>query len=169
MKFNKLYKKGSTFDLMYGIVVLFIAGITFLIAINVWDQIYNRSSLPTNNPTAKMYLDNFDRYTISWSFDFILVMGFVGFFVGAVILAAFARHHPILAWFNILIIFIIIIISVPLSNSYENLTEQGSLASTSSRISIFNFLMENLTMLTIIFGAFLILAMFAFKSEVTAI
>ncbi len=165
MVFNN--KKGSTTDLLIALVILFVAGIVMLIASSFWGSIRD-SDLGTLLPDGKYVIDDFDKFGV-WTFDFILIMAFIGFFVGSVILAAFAKHHPLVAWINVLIMVILVMISVPISNGYTDVVNSNALVGESGTIGIFNFMMANLPFLTIIFGAFLLLAMFAFKSEVTAI
>lgn len=138
-----------------------------LVASAFWGSIRD-SALPESLPVGRYVIDDFGSFGI-WTFDFIMIMAFVGFFVGAVILAAFARHHPLIAWVNVLILMVLIMVSVQISNGYTSVVESSSLIGESGTLTIFNFLMQNLPFLTIIFGAFLLLAMFAFKSEVTAI
>lgn len=160
-------KKGSVFDILLGMVVLMVAGSFMLVLINVWGDIRD-SGIQESLPAGGGVVNDFDQFAV-WTWEFGLIMMMIGFYGGAVILAAFARHHPLLAWVNILILIILILVSVPLSNGYEELVSNSALSEEAARLDVFNFLMTNLTLLTIIFAAFLILAMFAFKSEVSAI
>ena len=160
-------KKGSTFDILLGLVVLMVGGVFILVLMNFYGQIRD-SGIKDALPEGRATLDDFDAHTV-WTFDFMLVMMFVAFFGGAVILAAFARHHPLLAWVNILILIILVMVSVPISNGYTSLVTENSLSAEAGKIGVFNLIMANLPMLTIIFAAFLVLAMFAFKSEVGTI
>ncbi len=160
-------KRGSTTDLLVGLVILFVAGIVMLITATFWGSIRD-SDLTTLLPNGKYVVDDFGSFGV-WTFDFIMIMAFIGFFVGSIILAAFASHHPLVAWINVLIMVILVMISVPISNGYTDVVNSNALVGESGTLTIFNFLMANLPFLTIIFGAFLLLAMFAFKSKVGAI
>lgn len=164
---KRLGKKGSVFDTLIAIVVIFGAGVAILIVLTVWNKISN-SGLTQTLPFGGSVITNFNSYTL-WTYDFMLIMLFLGFFGGSIVLAAFARHHPVLAFMNILVLIVLCIISVPLSNNYQTVFNSGELSVVAGNLTGFGLIMKFLPILTIGFSIFLLLAMFAFKSEVNAI
>lgn len=163
---RKMHKKGSIIDMFVGIALIFIVGIGFLIGAKLFGA-FRQSSL-MDDPDMKAKLDDYETYG-SWTFDFVPIMAFMAFYVGAIVLAVFARHHPIFAYINILLLIALFLISVPLSNSYTQVATDGGLGSDAYRLGVFGTIMDYLPTITIIFAVFLILAMFAFKSGVSPI
>lgn len=85
----------------------------------------------------------------------------VGFAIATMIMAYFSVEHPSLIFIFIMIVVGTLILSVYVSNAYENLLSNNVLGSTLNGFTAFNFIMSHLSMWVTVIGLFGIVLMIA--------
>lgn len=160
-------KKGSTIDFIVFLAIGFAAVVSLLVVMQLWSGI-SGAMKSSGDPILSANADNFNSYT-RWTFDFGGAFFLLGGFIGAILLAIFARHHPVFAWFNVLLMIVLFLVSVPLSNHYHEVFTSDSLADASASMQITGLLMDNLPILVAVLNFILLLVMFGFKSQVSAV
>lgn len=121
-------------------------------------------------------IDKFDEKNVSSQYNRqagyaldALATGFsliiVGLFLGAAILAYFLTEHPIFAFFSIILLVVMIIISAIISNVFESFSSSSVFTSQTSQYTILTEIMSKLPIITLILGSIIIIAMFAKSRE----
>lgn len=91
----------------------------------------------------------------------IWLVVFGGLLLGLFATSFFIRTHPIFVPIFIILLIVAIVIAVPLSNSYEALSENASLSGAAQQQGAIVFLMSNLPVTTFIIGLLSLLLSFA--------
>ena len=146
-------KKGLAVELTYLMVILFFLAISLVAVVFVNDQIGNviNSNAELNStsaaPSIISALDTINESTVNNSFAFIL-----GAMILSIVITAFlSRIHP--AWFFVFLLLtgINIIVAAPLSNIYEEILANPTIAaSVAADQTAINFAMENLITIIIV-------------------
>jgi len=169
MKLRKICgnKKASTLDNIFLLVKIFGFAFFVLIMFLIWaefttdrlnSELWDKSSIGSsirNNTTVA--IDNM---------DWIFLVAYFGLHIGIIILAYMLRSHPVVYIAGIFIIIILIMISAPLSNVWNEVLTESVFSSTVSKVSKTSFIMDRLPLFECIFGFITLLAFAAFaKSE----
>ena len=142
-------KKGSLQDILFIGVVLLFAGIVILIGFKVTseinDQIQSNDVVEARGKAAATTLTNFYPGVIDNSFLFLTI----ALSIGALVLAALVRIHPIFIPIFIIALIFIILVSGILSNIYQEMAEEPGLISQADDLT---FISKILTFLPLIVG-----------------
>ena len=125
-------KKGSAMDLLIiGVVLLFfgvVALIGFRVTSGINDQIQSMDVFPTNAKTASTTLTGHYSGVIDNSFLLLTI----GLAIGAFVLAALVRVHPIFIPLFFLALILIIFFSGIFSNIYQEMETDSGIIETDS-------------------------------------
>lgn len=164
MNFNKKFnKKGSAFDVIYILVVVFIFIVITLIAFKVYNEWSEGGATKINNPTSNIATAKVG--TAITSLD--MVFGFlIGMLIILVIISAFTIDtHPAFFVVTLILLIIAIILAVAFSNIYETISQE-KLPTEAASFPIANYLMGNLPMIALIAIIIVAIVLYAkFKSE----
>ena len=90
---------------------------------------------------------------------------FGGLTLGLFATSFFIRTHPIFVPIFVLLLIIAILVAVPLSNAYEELSNNAELSGAAAQQSLIGFLMINLPLTTFILGLLSLIITFAKPGE----
>lgn len=160
-------KKGMIGAIVFVILAFAVGVVTvllYMIANVTADELYaNAPSLQeslSSNVSEVMH-DTFGRYVSALeSLKWITVMLLIGMALATILAAFFVRVHKIFLVLYVLFVIVAVIISVPLSNTYEDLTEQADLAPYFEGFVGQNFIFEYLPYWVTIIGMFSGIIMF---------
>ena len=93
------------------------------------------------------------------SFDYIIPLGFIGVFIGSIILAFSIPANPSLFWINVLLLFVLVILSVPLANTAEDLSNNADFDDANKDLGITYWWMSKLPLISTLFSAILFIVM----------
>lgn len=119
-------KKAATLDNFYVIIQFFAVAIFLLVMFKVW----------TSLTTAQMDTDLWDKSSIGQTiksntqrafnqWDWIFVMVYFGLHLGVVVLAFMLRSHPIVLVGGIMLALVLVMVAVPLSNTWEEISRDS--------------------------------------------
>lgn len=95
------------------------------------------------------------------TFPVIWLLVFSGLMLGVFATAWFSPSHPIFFPFFVILLIVSVLVSIPLSNAYEELANQAVLQSTSIQQAAINFIMGNLPVVALILGIIVMILSFA--------
>jgi len=156
-----LNKKGSLFDFIQIIPIIFVALVIIVTTIFMF-QTLNSSGAFAATPEAQQIIDNFQDDAIP-TFDFITLAALVGMFLGSIILAFAQQTNPALFWINILLLGVLVIFSVALSNAYEAIEGITALAGATAQLSVSSYVFSKLPIISTIYGIVMIVVMLGVK------
>lgn len=145
----KMNKKGFLIELLALIVV----GIVVLIFFALWKYGINLVNTELLNFPSENNATNITDVTqktfgyYNSALDQLSILGFLiifGFAMATLITAYFSRQHPIIMFVYFMILVILIIFSIYVSNSYEDLLNNEILGSTLTSFSVGNHIMLHL-------------------------
>jgi len=153
-------KKGGLTDLfifmVVGIIIIFISGIFIYMGGKASDQLHETMDgmdLPSGQNTTQVLNDTFDQVpatynALYWISLFLIVGMIISIFIGSYLVTT----KPVFFVPYIFITIIATIVSVGLSNAYESVIENTTVASTFAGFTGSNFIMLNLPMWIAIIG-----------------
>jgi len=160
-KFN-MDKRGASVDSFWVMVSFMVLVIFFLAILLFWlgiknldDEFWDKSSVGSE---IKQNTQNFIN-----TFDFILAITYFGLHLGIIAMAYLLRTHPVIYVVSIVLVAILALVAAPLSNAYEDLKDNGDLATVSVDIPVTNFIMSQLPKFEIIWGILTVIVMFGFS------
>ena len=150
-------KKGSL-DNIFAVVAFFLLIIFFIAIMTFWNGIKNETfwdiSSTSNNVRGHMN-------TASDGLDYILLCAWIGIHLGILVMAFLLRTHPVIYVFEIFIILLLVIISVPISNAYEELRTDSEISEAIASFPISNFIMDQLPKFEMLWAFMSAVALFA--------
>lgn len=149
MKLRRLHKKAASLDNFYIMIQIFAFGIFILVMFKLWG-IVSGMSLFTDTTQGTQVKNS--AQVVFDNLDFFCLMVFFALHLGILILAYFLRTHPVVMVASILLVIILVIISVPLSNTWETLHGDITLGTYVGNIPKFDFIMLHLPMFELVFG-----------------
>jgi len=161
-KTKKINKRASITDLIYIAMLLFAFAFFVLIGYKIMDtfntEIVGGNIADTHGKNASVNLLAHYPGAIDNSFLFLAI----GLGVGAMVLAAMVRIHPIFLVLYLILLVFIIYISGILSNIYEEAASQATLSTLANNLTNISNIMTYLPLIVGVFGS--ILAIIMYKS-----
>ncbi len=154
-------QRGDFTGLIYLIVSIFAFGIFLLIVGYIAPQISN-GMLEKLGSTQEIN-DTFQATTnvAENTLTTLWMILFGGLVLGLFATAYFIPTHPIFVPVFGLLLIVAITISVPLSNAYEELSNQATLSTAAAQQGLVGFLLTNLPLMTLIIGLIVLVITFA--------
>lgn len=161
-----LGKRGSIQDILYIMVGLFILSMVILVVYKVSDEINTEfqanSDLPDRSKSSHQQITNMFPGVIDNSFLFITVF----LSIGALVLAAMVRIHPIFIPIFIMAWIFLIFFSAIFSNAYQEMAANAEFAALASNMTFMHQVMTTLPFVIGIIGALLAIVMYkAYRGE----
>jgi len=95
--------------------------------------------------------------------DWIFLVAYFGLHIGIIVLAYMLRSHPVVYIAGIFIIIILIMVSAPLSNVWNEILEENVFSTTITKVPKTDFIMDRLPLFECVFGFITLLAFAAFS------
>jgi len=156
-----MHKKGSPTDLAFIIVFIFMFAVGSILGVYVFRSI-NASSPFSSSTEAQNIMDNWDDKSIL--FDRMALFLMVGMAIAGILASFLTRTHPAFLFIGILIWIIMMILSVVFSNAYEEISTP--LASETSDFVVSSFIMNNLPLFILIYGALLLIIFYSANRDI---
>lgn len=155
-------KRAATLD-NFWIMIQFFGFVIFLLVIYVvWGAFSGTDDINTNvweassiGPSIK---NNAQVAFDNW--DWITVLVYFGTHIGVLVLAFLLKTHPVVYVAGILLIVILVMVSVPLSNAYQDTLTNDDFATAVTNIPKTDFIMKHFPTFEMIWG-FITLIVFA--------
>ena len=141
------HKKGSAFDIIYILIVLFMIMIVTLVAVKIYNEWAKEAPTKLKSGTSNMALEKTsDAFgALDLAFGFL-----VGILLVLVIISAFTIDtHPAFFVVTLILLIIALILAVAFSNIYETIATE-KMEDEASGFPIGNFLMSKLPLVALI-------------------
>lgn len=168
MKLGKIKgnKKGSVEDLLYVGVALFIMAVVILVCFRISTSLNTEfqasDKVDTYGKSAHQQITNLYPGIVDNSFLFLTVI----LSIGALILAALVRVHPIFLPIYLLAWMFVIFLCAVFSNAYQEMAANADLAPLAAQMTYMNQVMTTLPFIVGIVGALLAIVMYkAYKGD----
>jgi len=165
MKLRK-NKKGSTLDNLLVLMKIFGFSLFVLIMFLIWDK-FTSSEMNSelwDKTTEGQHIRENTEVAIN-NLDWIFLVAYFGLHIGIIVLAYFLRSHPIVYVAGIFIIIILIMVSAPLSNEWNNILTETEFADVITKVPKTDFIMDKLPIFETIFSFFTLIALAAFARQ----
>jgi len=159
-------KKSSTLDNIFVLVKVFGFALFILIMFKIWAELttdtldsdlWEKSSIGNNiKENTQVAMDNM---------DWIFLVAYFGLHIGLIVLAYMLRSHPVVYIAGIFVIVILIMISAPLSNVWNEVLAESTFAATITKVPKTDFIMDKLPIFECVFGFITLLCFAAFAKQ----
>lgn len=159
-------RKGSTLDNIFVLVKVFGFALFILIMFKIWAEfttdelnsdLWDKSSIgPSVRENTTVAMNNM---------DWIFLVAYFGLHIGLIVLAYMLRSHPVVCIAGIFVIVILIMISAPLSNVWEEITADSAFTTAALSMTKTSFIMSKLPLFECVFGFITLLAFAAFAKS----
>jgi len=159
-------KKASTLDNVFVLVKVFGFALFILIMFVVWDQ-FTSDALNEqlwDKTTEGSHIRDNTTVAID-NMDWIFLIAYFGLHVGLIVLAFMLRSHPVVYIAGIFVIIILIMLSAPLSNVWNEVLDETAFADVISKVPKTDFIMDKLPLFECVFGFITLLAFAAFAKQ----
>lgn len=141
-------KRGDVYNMLYGMVILFILAVTILIASKVIGNV-------SSNLSGKLGTTGEGILTASQSaitgLNYLFIFIFAGITIALLVGAFLIKTHPIFFFALSFIFFLILIIlSAQFSNIYESISTSSQLSSEADSFGVQNYIMAHLPLFELI-------------------
>lgn len=159
----RFVKTGGPQDIIVIIVFIFIIGILGIVINKALNDIVPEIEGKINETrTSADVSQGFARImNVTAMLDKISFAIFAGLVILLIVSAFLVDTHPVFFPFFILILIIAVIIAVPLSNSWEEITSKSTFSTAITNFPIMNHILGNLPIYTVVIGFLGILVMYA--------
>jgi hypothetical protein len=152
-------KKAASLDNIWAAVIFFGLAIFFLALMLCWQVLRDQATiLWTGSSIGNDIRINMDNAVNQ--FDWILVMFWIAIHLGILITAYLLRTHPVIYVIAIIITALIALLAAPLSNAWNDLSDDGELISAAAEYPKADFILDNLPKFEIIWCFITIIVMF---------
>lgn len=154
--------KGSIFDLVMIIPIIFAIGITVIFShyiLTEWDAQYDQPRSETFNQTITR-----GKEALA-TFDYSIVFVAVSLSLIVVIFSFLVNSHPIFFVFSFLALSIFVVLSVLFSNIFGEIIAQSMLVPSANQFPILVLFLQNLPKISLLMGALIAIAMYAKGSK----
>lgn len=151
--------KGQITDLIYVLIILFSFALLTILGYYLFNQ-FNTTFANTegvSNFSLEIMNENKDRYVSI--FDGIMLFIFVGLLIASIVSAIFIKSHPIFFVINVFLLIIVSIIAIILKSVFTGFATSSEMINTTSEFTIIPFIMNNLTLILVIAGFLIIIAL----------
>lgn len=143
-------KRGSVFDIFIIIIVLAGLGVCLLFGNMLTHTINNQLSTQINNTQVNTTLTSVNAAMDTTDLFFLFI--FAGLIAAMFISAFLIEVNPVFAPIFLILIFISVLVAIPISNFYEQLSTSPALAATAAKYPIQNLIFSQLPMIVFIIG-----------------
>lgn len=162
----KQSKKGSVQDLLYIGITLFVFALVILICFRISTSLNTEfqasDQIDSKGKAAHQQITNMYPGIIDNSFIFVTVI----LSIGALIMAALVRVHPIFLPIYIIAWIFVIFMCAIFSNAYQEMAANPDLSALATQMTFMNQVMTTLPFIIGIVGALLAIVMYkAYKSD----
>lgn len=154
-------KKASAIDLIILIAILFAIGAFFMATFKGFDSIYDvlYEEFNESSPRSAEVLDV--GRELDTSFDYLFLVAYISAMLFMFISVYFIDTHPIFMGLYLILWLVSIVVSIPISNAFQDYAASAAMSSATSGFSYTNALMEFLPVITMILGFILLIVMYA--------
>jgi len=154
----RLNRKGSAFDVIYIIIILFIIALLTLVAVKVYNEWAEKSTEKLTSKVSGVALQKADDTlsALDGIFAFVIVMLFILVFISAFTI----NTHPAFFIITLIILIIAIILAVVFSNIYEQVSIED-LVEEGERFVVMGYLMGKLPFIALIAIVVVIVILYA--------
>lgn len=160
----KLKNKRGISDVLLVMVVVFTMAISLLIIVFIAgtldDALTTGFDNPVNNISAETFHEGIGKVTSSA--DTIFLMVFIVFIIGLIITSFWFFSHPIFMVLYFILGLGGLVVSVPLSNAYQELADTPVLATAVGHLPMMDFIMNNLPLIV---GVLIVLSIIIIYSK----
>ena len=156
-------KNGSILDILFIGIALFVFAIGCLIAFTVWEEFKETTNDNQTINWSTSYWSNVERNQdkVSTNWDYIFLFLMIGLTI-SLILSTFAlKSHPVFFVVSILAMAIFLVVAGALSNVYEDIGAEATLADANTEYNIMEYVMDKLPFFLLIIGAIGLVALYA--------
>lgn len=147
----------SLADVPLVIVMLFITGISVIVAHMVLTEYYNAAAaVPEINETL---IETGINALEIFNAGFVVI--FVCFYIVLGVMGYFLRTHPIFIIPSIVVLLLTVYISVPIANTFLDIADQPAFTSTVTEYGIIINIFQNFPLFNLIMGAVVIILTYA--------
>ena len=154
-------KKGSAVDLIILIVVLFAVGAVFMATFSGFNSVYDTiyDEVNKTSPRGAEVLEV--GQNLDTNFDYLFLIAYVSAMLFMFISVYFIDTHPIFIGLYLILWIVSIVISIPISNAFQDFAASSAVSGISSGFSYTNVIMEFLPIITMVLGFILLIIMYA--------
>ena len=158
----KMNKKGAIEDVVLIAILLFVTAIVFLFAFFLQDTIASNISPAFENITANSSIGITAVTGIFHNtLNYVYLAAFMALLIALCITAFMTPTHPIFYVFSVIIFIALMIVSVIMSNVYESVSGITELATAKATLTIPDYIMGHLPLISIAIGVLLAVILFS--------
>lgn len=151
---------GASVDNFYVLVLFFTMAVLFMAIIVFWNVAYGVSGLWAGS-VGLTIRDNTQRGIDT--FDFILLMVYIGIHLGILVSSYLLRSHPVMYVASFILMAVLPLVAVPLSNAYEGIIAESVLSAAAAQMPMTNYIISQLPMFETIWSILTIVVLYAFS------
>lgn len=157
-------KKKGTLDSFFVLVEIFGFAIFLLIMYKIWDEFTSADMNEAiwDKTTHGAIIKSNTQVAIT-NMDWMFMMAYFGLHIGAIVLAYSLRSHPVVLVAGIFLAAILVMISAPLSNTWEDITAEDAFTTPAANMVKTNFIMDKLPIFEVIWFFITLIAFTAFS------
>lgn len=153
-------KKGSIQDLLFVAVVLLVFSVVIIVGYKINNELNIKfqatDKIDAEGKSAFDQINNLYPGVLDNSFLFLVV----GLSIGALVLAAMVRIHPIFIAVFFIVLSIIVFLSAIFSNIYDKIATEPEMAALAANLTFTSQIMSTLPWIIAIFGSLLAIIMY---------
>jgi len=151
-------KKGATLDNIYVLVTFFMVVVFFIALIIFWNRVSDITQVWNSNDQTRVIRSNTQAFFNQ--IDFILVMVWLALHIGVVVTSYLLNSHPIMFVVTLIVCVILVIISVPISNTWESVVStDANISAEVGEIPITNHILLRLPIYELLWAFLTMIAM----------
>lgn len=160
----KYARKNGISDVLLVIVVVFSMALFLLLMVYISNALDN-SITPmmdsaVDNTSAEVFHEGINKITNTA--DYIFLMVFIVFVIGLIITSFWFFSHPIFLVLYLILGIGGLVVSVPLSNAYQEVADKGMFSTAVSHLPILDYIMNNLPLIV---GVLIVLSIIIIYSK----
>lgn len=150
-------------DLVLGFVMLFVIAVCMVLAVYFHSIVTSETDIYSATETGQE-IESYVGTTVNM-FNFIFVMCIAAILVSLVISAHYIETSTVFLVVGVIILGIIILISAPISNSFQELTSDPDMAATLTNHTLITTLMNDLPLTNLLIGSLFLIVLYAKKRK----
>jgi hypothetical protein len=150
-------------DNLWVMVSFFAIAIIVIMSAVFWNLVTTQTSELFDNPTGQQVLSNTNNAVNL--FDFILFLGYIGVHLGIIITSFFLKSHPVGLILVIFLMVILVIVAVPISNTYSDMVEETVFDNVNSDFPITHNILLYLPILEVVWSVLNGIILYGFSSS----
>lgn len=154
-------KKGFAGDFAFYLIFIFAISIAAVVIYGSFSTFNDAWQNSTNVPDASKNIVSDTKVRFQNTWNWLILLLFVGLFIGIVVLAYVIRSHPIFAVFGILVIIVLGVVAVYLANSYNSFATSSGISVWATDLNIITLLNQRMPLIAVVFGFVFIIVLYA--------